>query len=317
MGALRALSASCLGLLFLGSAAHALGIGAIGDSPTDEYLGGTTLTIFETNLPARNWVQILAETRGLDFGAFEADGNLRGEPRNEGYAFNYARSSATALEPGRTPFIKAGVAQATLLATHIAAGDVEVVYYGLGVNDFQIREEAGGAMSGPDFDQFQADLLAEIFSAISVLEAAGPVDVIVGLIPVHRRSGDPGTPAAIAQTNALLAARATAAGLGVVDLFEDSGGHVDAVAETLSVGGLTFPLDSVASLADTVPEALAAPGAPCDSQGRCATLAYAAASFAHNRVHPGTHPTLPRRHGTPSPADTRVTAEAAAWARAG
>jgi hypothetical protein len=73
----------------------------------------------------------------------------------------------------------------------------------------------------------------------------------------------------------------------VVDLFADSFGAQDPVAGTITVGGLTFPLDSIADLADTVPEALAAPGAPCDSQGRCATVAYAAA-FSHDGIHVGT-----------------------------
>jgi hypothetical protein len=147
-------------------------------------------------------------------------------------------------------------------------------------------------MSGPVFDQWQTDLLAEIFTAVSVIQAAGPVDIIVGLIPEWlfsegRDWANPETAVAVAQTNTLLAAQATALGLGVVDLFADSFGAQDPVAGTISVGGLTFPLDSIAALADTVPEALAAPGAPCDSQGRCATVAYAAA-FSLDGAHPGT-----------------------------
>src|SRR3954449_7451952 len=57
------------------------GIGVLGDSYSDEY---------EFYPPdrttARNWVEILAATRGLDFGRFGDES--RGEPRNRGFAYN-------------------------------------------------------------------------------------------------------------------------------------------------------------------------------------------------------------------------------------
>jgi hypothetical protein len=45
-------------------------------------------------------VEILAATRGLDFGRFDTAG--RHEPRNQGYAFNWARSDATTEDMIRT-----------------------------------------------------------------------------------------------------------------------------------------------------------------------------------------------------------------------
>ena len=64
------------------------GIGVIGDSYSDEYQFYPP-----DRTTARNWVEILAETRSLDFGRFSTAS--RGEPRNQGYAFNWARSDAT------------------------------------------------------------------------------------------------------------------------------------------------------------------------------------------------------------------------------
>lgn len=106
------------------------GIGVIGDSYSDEY---------EFYPPersaARNWVEILAATRGLDFGPFSVED--RGEPRKAGYAYNWARSWATTdsmLADG----------QHTGLAEQVARGDVGLVCIFIGGNDFI------EALHGPD-----------------------------------------------------------------------------------------------------------------------------------------------------------------------
>jgi lysophospholipase L1-like esterase len=98
------------------------GVGVLGDSYSDEY------QFYPPHrTQARNWVEILAETRGLDFGSFSrAD---RGAPRHGGYAFNWARSGATtadALAQG----------QHTGLAAQVARGEVGLVWVFLGGNDF-------------------------------------------------------------------------------------------------------------------------------------------------------------------------------------
>jgi phospholipase/lecithinase/hemolysin len=97
-------------------------IGVLGDSYSDEY---------EFYPPdratARNWVEILAATRGLDFGSFSTAS--RGEPRNQGYANNWARSDATTDD-----LIAAG--QHTGLAEQIARGEVRIAVVFIGGNDF-------------------------------------------------------------------------------------------------------------------------------------------------------------------------------------
>src|SRR3954471_836879 len=57
------------------------GIGVLGDSYSDEY------QFYPPHRStARNWVEILAATRGLNSGRFSTQS--RGEPRNQGYEYN-------------------------------------------------------------------------------------------------------------------------------------------------------------------------------------------------------------------------------------
>jgi phospholipase/lecithinase/hemolysin len=123
-----------LALLLIGNAAALAdslgGIGVLGDSYSDEY------QFYPPDLStARNWVEILATTRGLDFGRFDAGG--RGEPRNQGHAFNWARSGATTEDLIRT-------GQHTGLAAQVARGEVGLVVVFIGGNDFI------NALNGPD-----------------------------------------------------------------------------------------------------------------------------------------------------------------------
>src|SRR3954464_1330072 len=90
------------------------GIGVLGDSYSDEYQFYPP-----DRATARNWVEILAATRGLNFGAFSRDG--RGEPRNQGFEYNWARSDATTDDLIRT-------GQHTGLAAQVAGGSVGIVF---------------------------------------------------------------------------------------------------------------------------------------------------------------------------------------------
>src|SRR3954467_5173300 len=63
-------------------------IGVLGDSYSDEYQFYPP-----DRSTAQNWVEILARARGLNFGRYSA--YSRGEPRNQGFEFNWARSDAT------------------------------------------------------------------------------------------------------------------------------------------------------------------------------------------------------------------------------
>jgi len=98
------------------------GIGVLGDSYSDEY---------EFYPPdrshARNWVEILAATRGLNFGRWSAAS--RGEPQNQGFEYNWARSDATTDD-----MIETG--QHTGLAAQVADGKVKLVVIFIGGNDF-------------------------------------------------------------------------------------------------------------------------------------------------------------------------------------
>jgi hypothetical protein len=98
------------------------GIGAMGSSTTDEYQ-------FSSLHPtARSWVEILGATHDWNFGTFTTVS--RGEPRNQGYQYNWARVGATTgglLTQG----------QHTSLAAQVASGDVTLAVLWIGTNDFR------------------------------------------------------------------------------------------------------------------------------------------------------------------------------------
>lgn len=99
------------------------GFGAIGDSMTDEY----QFAEYGQNAAALNWLEQLAEYRSLNFGAFSE--TSRGEPRREGYAYNWARAGDTTddlLDHG----------QHIGLGSQIIAGQVDLAFCLIGENDF-------------------------------------------------------------------------------------------------------------------------------------------------------------------------------------
>jgi hypothetical protein len=98
------------------------GIGVLGDSYSDEYRFYP-----RDRTTARNWVEILAETRELNFGRLTTE--HRGEPQNQGYEFNWARSDATTAD-----LIATG--QHTGLAAQVACSEITVVVIFIGGNDF-------------------------------------------------------------------------------------------------------------------------------------------------------------------------------------
>src|SRR4051794_28027447 len=87
-----------------GALAAPSGFGALGDSLGDEYL-------FTGKGLAQNYVELGARYRGLNFGSFTtAD---RGEPRNQGFEYNWA--SAGLNKPG-------GILTTDLIPTGQVAG---------------------------------------------------------------------------------------------------------------------------------------------------------------------------------------------------
>jgi GDSL-like Lipase/Acylhydrolase len=97
------------------------GFGAVGDSLTDEYRFYPP-----DQSQARNWVEILSQTRKLDFGAFTT--RSRGLPRNQGFANDWALSGATSqgVVGGQLPG----------LAAQVASGKVKYASVNEGSNDF-------------------------------------------------------------------------------------------------------------------------------------------------------------------------------------
>jgi len=206
-------------------------LGTLGDSLTDEYQG-------HSNLAALNWVEQLVQTRGLDFGRFEADPDVRGEPRNDGYAFNYARYGASATEPtypdiinwcpGNTCVGKSHLLQAIPdfslqlegLTPQVAAGNVQVVTIGFGANDIKIYMRLGGTFSdaAPRWEPISENIIARIVGAVDTLQAAGPVMIVVARVPAEVVSGAAAA-AAIGQTNTLLAAELATRGVPLIDAF--------------------------------------------------------------------------------------------------
>jgi hypothetical protein len=151
-----------------------IGVGAIGDSYSDEY---------EFYAPdrstARNFVELLAEERDVNFGDFTVED--RGAPRHQGYAHNWAIDAARS----------AGAAEQTAgLAAQVAAGDVEVVFVFIGGNDFRdvflnldpasatpegVQAAIGAAVQGA---------LVNVFTAVGTLRAVdADVKLVVATLP--------------------------------------------------------------------------------------------------------------------------------------
>jgi len=144
------------------------GIGVLGDSYSDEY------QFYPPHRSkARNWVEILATTRKLNFGRFSTQS--RGEPRNQGYEYNWARSDATTDD-----LIATG--QHTGLAAQVARGEVNLVVVFIGGNDFI------NAMKTPDpvatFQEVGPRAEANLELAVATILKAHPkVKVVVITVP--------------------------------------------------------------------------------------------------------------------------------------
>jgi hypothetical protein len=126
-----------------------IGVGAMGDSFTDEY-DIFTPEVFQGL--GQNWIEQLVLTRSseMDFGEYSA--TSRGAPRYAGYSHNWARSGATS-----STLLSEG--QHTGLAEQIVNGDVSLVYLGIGTNDFAAGEF--GTIQLPGFGPFVVNLTNE------------------------------------------------------------------------------------------------------------------------------------------------------------
>lgn len=207
------------------------GFSTLGDSMTDEYQGSV-------NIAGYNWVEQLVMLRRLDFGRYEEDPAIRGEPRDTGYAHNWARWGASATEPtyaevypwaqicggpctGKSLLLQTiphFSLQVDGLVPEVAAGRVQVVSIAIGYNDFAIYQNAlGGNFLDDRFDSLSESIIERIVGAVDALQAAGPVMIVAWQIP---SSGFiPAGVEGIARTNASLAAALSTRSVPMFDLW--------------------------------------------------------------------------------------------------
>ncbi len=143
-------------------------IGVVGDSYSDEY------QFYSPHRnAARSWVELLAAPGRADFGEFRA--SSRGEPRNQGYATNWARSGATSDD-----VIASG--QHTGLASQAAAGEVEIAVVFVGGNDVIEALHAPDPRSAlPGRGRRAAQNVGRVVSTL--LDASPSLKVVVTTVP--------------------------------------------------------------------------------------------------------------------------------------
>lgn len=150
-------------------------IGVLGDSLSDEYK-----SYAPDRSQARGWVELLAAKGRANFGAYSPTG--RGEPRNDGFANNWARAEATTGD-------MLNVQLPGLLAS-VASGQVKYVSILIGDNDFG-RFLAGAAANGgtpealaTQLAQVTASAIGNLDKTVTTLLAANPsVKLSVATIP--------------------------------------------------------------------------------------------------------------------------------------
>lgn len=154
------------------------GIGIVGDSQADEYRADDNrgLTYAPTTV---NWVEELQKYRSLNFGPW----GIWGEPRRNGYAYNFARTGATT----NSMFVSG---QVDGIAEEITKGNINVVIIAIGANDFApyitpdgYHSIYNGTISETEAIRKKNQIVSDITTAIDVLESTGRVRIILVLIP--------------------------------------------------------------------------------------------------------------------------------------
>lgn len=224
-------------------------VGTLGDSYTDEY------QFYRPDRSvARNWVEILHATRGVSFGPFSL--RSRGEPRDQGFAYNWARSDATSVDMVQN--------QLPGLAQQVAEGKIRYASIFVGGNDFLrlLSAVQGGQIAPsdalPELVKTEALAEANFATAVNTLLAANPnVRVVVFTLPdvtilpiVQLAATTPQAKALLAATtqaiqkyNASIAAvAATSDRIALVDLASVTAQSASSPTGTVSFGGQTINL---------------------------------------------------------------------------
>jgi phospholipase/lecithinase/hemolysin len=151
-------------------------IGVLGDSYSDEY------RFYPPDLStARNWVEILSDTGRANFGTYSV--KSRGEPRDQGFAFNWARYGATSSQMVAN--------QLPGLTAQVAKGQVKYVSIFIGGNDFLYflqGAEASTPAQAPallaQIVQTEAQAEANVSLAVNTLLAANrKVKLVLTTVP--------------------------------------------------------------------------------------------------------------------------------------
>lgn len=293
----------------------------LGDSIVDDYLGPSDFIGTNTNLAAGSFGQILALTRSSDFyfGAYRAPtantADAWDTTRNFGYEYNWATAGATASQqainldfngrfvstiPGVDPmadYVSFPVAsnlgvQVNGLAPSIAAGDIDLAFISLGPNDFFYHSNVidtinGGfypALDGQIDETFINLVTDSILNGIDVLQAAGDVDIILGLlatIPTMTQAEIDG----VAAVNARLEVEAAAKGVVVLDLLEwsFSGDNVNPETRDVTIGDVVVEFASVADR--TTDMSAEGDGVFCNFEGVCPLDSHASKYLAEDGIH--------------------------------
>ncbi|HKM52343.1 MAG TPA: SGNH/GDSL hydrolase family protein [Isosphaeraceae bacterium] len=151
-------------------------VGTLGDSFTDEYRFYPP-----DRTQARGWVEILAATREINFGPFSH--RSRGEPRDSGFAYDWARSDSTTADMVRS--------QLPGLAAQVARGQVKDVVILDGGNDYLLPLKAVGAGTldpaayAAALPATTAQAGANITTAVTTLLASSPnVHLVISTIDI-------------------------------------------------------------------------------------------------------------------------------------
>ena len=290
----------------MASASPAITLGMAGDSLTDDYLGGPADV--NNDLAALSWGQVLLSARGtdFDFGDYKPVGEIWDNVRYSGSEYNWATSGGVASDnavlnivglPNPLPVTVSGSSvlstQTAGLAQQIADGDVSTAYVGIGNNDFFYHttsfDLAGNFIPNPDavIDQaFIDDVAGSILTGVDTLRAAGPVDLLLGLLPPGTAGESaPEVIAGIDAVNDILREGAAARGIPVLDVFSwvDDPARVDPDGSVL-IGDLVIELGTSATAADLSLEGQG----PCNSLDLCALPSHAENYIAEDGIHTNT-----------------------------
>ncbi len=228
-------------------------VGALGDSYTDEY---QFYPPDQTH--ARGWVEILAYTQKANFGAFHQAS--RGEPRNQGFANDWARYGATSSEM---------VAQQLPgLTGQVAAGRIKYASIFVGGNDFLYYLQAAAAnppspaVAAQQIAAVEANAQTNLDTAVVTLLSANPKTRLVlttvpalAELPVVRAAAiTPQAQALVAGADAALDVynanirliAATQPRVAVADLALESSALATA-GPTASFGGATITLTTASN----------------------------------------------------------------------